>query len=152
MNEQTDAFGKLILRLYLGLALLGHGIPKILHGISGITNEVVDDGVPAWQEILQGLGGVTDAVVSHGLPAWVAYGVYAGEVLGPVLVILGLFCRVGAGLIVVSMLFAIGLVHIQEVLTLSEHGSWALELQGFFLFTALAVGLLGSGRYALKPD
>ena len=29
-------------------------------------------------------------------------------------------------------------------------GGWALELQGFFLFTAVALIFLGPGRYKLK--
>jgi putative oxidoreductase len=33
-----------------------------------------------------------------------------------------------------------------ELLTLSQTGGWALELQGMYLFTALAVALLGAGR------
>lgn len=130
MNDHSAAIGKLILRLYLGLALLGHGIPKLLGGIDGVTG----------------------MVVGHGLPAWVAYGAYLGEVVGPLLVIIGFYTRIGAGLIVVSMLFAFGLAHVNDLFTLSDHGSWTLELQGFFLFTALAVGLLGSGRYAVRPD
>jgi len=35
---------------------------------------------------------------------------------------------------------------------LIAQGGWALELQGFFLFTGLAIACLGSGRYALRPD
>ncbi len=29
-------------------------------------------------------------------------------------------------------------------------GGWALELQGMFLFSAVALCFLGSGRYAMK--
>ncbi|MDN5844541.1 MAG: DoxX family protein [Alcaligenaceae bacterium] len=130
MHEELADVGKLILRLYLGLALIGHGIYKILHGIDPIMG----------------------LVMNHGLPGWVAYGVYAGEVLGPVLIILGLFSRVGAGLIVINMLFAFWMVHMQQLLTLDAHGGWALQLQGFFLFMALALGLMGSGRLAVYRD
>jgi putative oxidoreductase len=50
------------------------------------------------------------------------------------------------------MLFAIGLVHMDELFALSEHGGWAIELQAMFLLGGLAVMFLGSGRFALKPD
>jgi putative oxidoreductase len=50
------------------------------------------------------------------------------------------------------MLFAILLAHSAELLSLNEQGGWALELQGFILFSALAIALLGSGRFAVKPD
>ena len=49
-----------------------------------------------------------------------------------------------------NMLFAIILVHGNELLSLGRSGGWALELQGFFLFTAVAVIFLGPGRYKLK--
>ena len=41
-------------------------------------------------------------------------------------------------------------MHGHQLLTLSSNGGWALELQGFFLFTALALIFLGPGRYKLK--
>ena len=51
-----------------------------------------------------------------------------------------------------NMLFAILLVHTGDILALTEHGGWRLELQGFYLFGALAIVFLGSGKYAIKPD
>jgi putative oxidoreductase len=70
--------------------------------------------------------------------------------LAPLMVILGYHTRIGALLIVFNMLVAIALVHTQELLKLGGNGGWALELQGFFLFTALALIFLGPGRYKLK--
>jgi cytochrome bd-type quinol oxidase subunit 2 len=76
--------------------------------------------------------------------------IFRGEVLAPVLVIIGFYSRVGAALIVVNMLFALGLAHRHEFLALTKHGSWALELQGFFLLTALALAFMGPGRYSIN--
>lgn len=129
-NEQAADIGTLILRLYLGLVLLPHGIHKILYGVEGIT-------------------GMLEA---QGLPGLLAYGVYLGEVIGPLLVILGFYTRIGAGLIVANMLVALWLVHMDQLLLLNDHGSWALELQGFFLFSALALAFLGGGRYAVRSE
>jgi putative oxidoreductase len=47
------------------------------------------------------------------------------------------------------MIFAIVLVHRPELLTIGKQGGWALELQGMFMFTALALTLIGPGRYAM---
>ena len=47
------------------------------------------------------------------------------------------------------MLFAIGLVHMHELASITKMGAWALETQGLFLFGALAVALLGAGRFSL---
>ena len=120
--------GKLILRLTLGGLLLFHGISKLLNGTG----------------FIEGL------LASHGIPAFFAYGVFIGELLAPLMVILGYHTRIGALLIVFNMLVAIALVHTQELLKLGGNGGWALELQGFFLFTALALIFLGPGRYKLK--
>ena len=79
-----------------------------------------------------------------------AYGVYIGEVVAPLMVILGYQTRIGALIIVFNMLVAIVLVHSHQLLSLAGNGGWALELQGFFLFTALAVVFMGPGKYKLK--
>nr|WP_241264591.1 DoxX family protein [Marinobacter daepoensis] len=120
--------GKLIVRLTLGGLLLFHGIAKLLNGIGFIEGQLA----------------------SHGLPTILAYGVYIGEIIAPLMVILGYQTRIGALIIIFNMIVAIALVHGHQLLTLSSNGGWALELQGFFLFTALAVMFLGPGRYKLK--
>jgi len=124
----TEDIGKLVLRLTLGILLLLHGLAKISGGVDGIAG------------MLAGMG----------LPAALAYGVYIGEVLAPLLVIIGFYARIGALVIVVNMLFAIGLAHMKEIFALTETGAWAIELQAFFLFTAFAVALIGPGRFAVN--
>ncbi|WP_029404553.1 DoxX family protein [Stutzerimonas stutzeri] len=123
----TDDLGKLVLRVSLGVLILLHGLFKLQNGVDGII----------------GMLG------SHGLPALLAYGVYIGEVVGPALVIVGVFTRVGALLIAVNMLVAFGLAHLQELFSLGQMGGWALELQGMFLFGSIAVALLGAGRFSV---
>ncbi|WP_152205847.1 DoxX family protein [Marinobacter changyiensis] len=127
MLENAD-FGKLIIRLTLGGLMLFHGVAKLFNGISGIEG----------------------MLAGHGIPTIFAYGVFIGELIAPLMVILGYQTRIGALLIVFNMLVAIALAHGNELLALGRSGGWALELQGFFLFTALAVIFLGPGRYKLK--
>jgi putative oxidoreductase len=122
-----DDFGKLVLRLALGILILLHGIAKVKGGV----------------------GFLTPLVTGIGLPAWFSYGVYIGEIVAPIMVILGLFTRVGAFIIFVNMIFAIVLVHRPELLAMTKQGGWALELQGMFMFTALALMFLSPGRYAM---
>lgn len=129
---QNDALGKLILRLTVGVLMLFHGIDKITN-----TGSV------------EFIGG---KLAETGLPSAVAYGVYLGEVIAPLMIVFGFFSRVGGLIIAGNMLFAIGLMHTGGVFALTNHGGWALELQGFYLFGALAIVFLGSGRYAFKPD
>ena len=128
MNASTQQdIGKLVLRIALGLMILLHGIFKLRHGI----------------------GGIEGMVAAHGLPGFVAYGVLVGEVLAPVLLLLGWFSRVGAALVAVNMLFAFALAHMGQLARLNEQGGWALELQGMYLAAAVAIALIGPGKYSL---
>ena len=120
--------GCLLLRLALGGLILLHGLAKLAGGI----------------------GYITGLVTGAGLPAWVAYGVYVGEVIAPLMVIVGWYTRPAALVIAVNMLFAFGLAHRHELLEIGRSGGWALELQGLFLAVAVAVTLLGPGRYAVN--
>jgi putative oxidoreductase len=125
MNENT---GKLILRLMLGVLILTHGISKLTNGVD-------------WMD---------DMLTASGLPVFFKYGVYVGEVVAPALVILGFYTRAGAWLIAVNMLFAIGLAHWGEVFAITENGALAIEKQYLFMFSAIALALIGPGRYAIN--
>jgi putative oxidoreductase len=122
-----DDLGKLILRLTVGALLVFHGVHKMLTGIAPI-------------EAL---------VVAHHLPAALAYGVYIGEIIAPVMVILGLFARIGAGLIAINMIAAVALAGLGSIAAFTPSGGYALELEAFYLFGALSIALLGAGRFAI---
>jgi putative oxidoreductase len=128
MHNDLNDTGKLILRLTLGILILLHGIAKLIHGI----------------EPIEGM------VTGMGMPAFVAYGVYVGEVVGPLLLIIGFYARIGAALIAINMLFALALAHTSELTILTQTGGWALELQGMFLFTAIALMVMGPGRFGVN--
>lgn len=53
-------------------------------------------------------------------------------------------------MIAINMLFAIGLAHRNDIFSLGNSGGWALELQGMFLFTAIALALIGPGRFSIN--
>jgi putative oxidoreductase len=124
----ADDAGKLLLRVVLGVLILLHGIAKITKGVSGIEG----------------------MVTSQGLPGFLAYGVYIGEVLAPVFLILGFYSRVAAVIIALNMVVAIALAHAKDLFVLGQQGGWALELQGMFLFTAIALVLTGPGRFSIN--
>ena len=128
----NDAVGKLVVRLTVGILMLLHGVAKVLH--------------PGTLDFIGG------TLTGAGLPEVLAYGVYFGEILAPLMIILGVQARIGGLIIVINMLFAILLVHSGDLFSLTEHGGWRLELQCFYLCGGLAVMFLGSGRLAIKPD
>ncbi len=128
-----DAIGKLVLRLTLGILILFHGISKAMHPTGAIAY-------------------VSGQLTSANLPTFIAYGVFVGEVLAPIMIVLGIYSRIGGLIVVINMIFALALVHGAQLFSLAKTGGWALELQGFYLLTGLALLFLGSGRIAVKPD
>ena len=128
-NEQL---AKLLLRLGVGGMMLLHGIAKV--------------GSDASAAFIKG------SLMTNGLPTFLYYGVFIGELLAPLLIIAGLYSRIGGLLVAGNMVFAIFLVHMSEIFKLNGYGGWEIELQMFYLLGGLCIAFLGSGRYAIKPD
>ncbi|HEX4971233.1 MAG TPA: DoxX family protein [Steroidobacteraceae bacterium] len=128
MTRTNADLGRLALRVALGGLILFHGIAKLMGGIDPITG----------------------LVTAMGLPAFVAYGVYVGEIVAPVLVIVGWYSRLGSLLIAINMVFALALAHRAELFKLAPSGGYALELQVLYLVVALALVLMGPGRYSMN--
>jgi putative oxidoreductase len=122
-----EELGKLVGRLSVGGLLLLHGIHKLLNGIAPIKAMVAD----------------------HHVPEMVGYGVYMGEIVGPILVILGVFSRIGGLLISINMIVAILLAGTGSLFMLKAEGGYALELEVFYLLGGASIVLLGAGRLGL---
>ena len=121
-------FGKLILRLTVGGLMLFHGYAKIQDG---------------------GLNGITKMVTDQGWPEQIAYGVFIGEILAPLLLIIGWQTRFAAFIMVVNMGLAVFLAHIDDLTTITDRGTYRLEVQAFYFFCSLAIMCLGSGAFGL---
>jgi putative oxidoreductase len=130
---KSETLGKLVLRLALGALILFHGVSKAMHPSGAIAY-------------------VSGQLTAANSPTYLAYGVFIGEVLAPIMIILGIHSRIGGLIVVVNMIFALMLVHGGQLFSLAQTGGWALELQGFYLLTGLALFFLGSGKIAVKPD
>ena len=48
------------------------------------------------------------------------------------------------------MVFAVAIAHRADLFLLTGQGGWKLELQGMYLFTALALTFMGQGRYSVQ--
>jgi putative oxidoreductase len=127
VTASTEDTGKLVLRAALAILLLFHGVSKLIGGV----------------------GFITGMLTKAGLPPAVAYLVYIGEVVAPLLILFGVWTRAAALVVVINMMVAFLLVHTGQFFTMSQTGGWALELEGFYLASALAVALLGAGRYSV---
>jgi len=126
MFNQPD-LAKLLLRLSLGGLMMFHGIHKLIHGI----------------------GAVKSMTTNAGLPEFFAYGVYVGELIAPLFIILGLYARIAAAVLGFNMIVAIGLAY-GFTLGLTKHGGLLIELPLMFLIMSILVIFLGSGKYAVN--
>jgi putative oxidoreductase len=127
METKMDDGGKLVLRVLLAVLILFHGVSKLIGGV----------------------GFISGMLAKAGLPAALGYLVYVGEVIAPLLLLFGVFTRAAALVVVVNMIVALLLVHTRQFFTLNDTGGWALELQAMYLGAAVAVALLGAGRYSV---
>jgi putative oxidoreductase len=123
----ADDVAKLLLRLAVGGLMLFHGVQKIRHGVD-FMNPLLE---------------------AKGLPTFFAYGSYLGEVVAPLLILVGVLTRLASLVVAGTMVMAVYLALSNQVLTLNQFGGWAIELNAFFFLTALALALLGPGRFGV---
>ncbi len=122
-----EDFGKLLLRLAVGGLMLYHGLHKLIGGVDGISA----------------------MLVAKGLPGFIAYGVLVGEVVAPILLILGILTRPAALVLAFTMIVAWLMVGLGETAALEKTGAWAIESLVYFFVAALAIAFMGAGKYAL---
>ncbi len=127
MIPNSSDIAKLLLRLTTGMLILFHGIHKMIHGI----------------------GGVESLLKSAGFPEILAYGVYIGEVIVPIFLILGLYARVASLVLTFNMLMAIYLAY-GFSFALAKYGGLSMESPLLFLIMGILIFLLGSGKYSVN--
>jgi putative oxidoreductase len=124
---QNDNIAKLLLRVALGVLILFHGVHKLIYGI----------------------GGVEGMLSSAGLPTFLAYGVYVGELIVPIFIILGLYARVASLFLALNMLSAIYLAYDFSI-SIGKFGGLVIETPLLYLVMSLLVFFLGSGKYSVN--
>ncbi|MDR1614831.1 MAG: DoxX family protein [Campylobacteraceae bacterium] len=129
-NANSAHVGKLILRLLVGGLMFFHGINKIVHGVT----------------FIKGL------LATSIFPEFFAYGVYVGEILAPILLIIGFKTRLAALVLAINMLFVIFLTHTSDIFSLTAHGGLVLESVYFYLFASAAIFFLGGGKYSIDKN
>ena len=93
------------------------------------------------------LPGTAQFFASLGLPSILAYVTFAAELIGGALLIAGVYTRIVARALVPILLGATWAHAGNGWLFTAPNGGW--EYPAFLTIVALAVGLLGDGRYAL---
>jgi putative oxidoreductase len=120
--DRLQPLALLVLRIVLGVIMIGHGYPKV----TGISH-------------------VVGMVSGMGLPGWLAYVLAAVEFLGGILIIMGLFTRCASFAFLIDMSVAIWKVHWKNGLTRTEGVEFPLSLAAI----AFALIFFGAGPIAL---
>jgi putative oxidoreductase len=124
----NENLGKLLVRITIAGLMLFHGIHKIQTGVDGLGPMLQAKGVP---EIAR-------------------FGVFVGEVVAPVFILIGFWTRTAALVLAFNMVVAVWLAHANDFLKLQEQsGAWALELQAWYFFISLAIFFMGPGKYSV---
>ena len=127
LSSTSSLWATVPLRLALGIAFIGHGAQKVLGSFNG----------PGWAKFTS-----FPAPFPFMRPAWLWMGAAAvSELIGGILVLLGLFTRVGAFLITCVMLVAIF-----GFLWPRFFAPEGMELAVAFLGMALALLITGGGQ------
>lgn len=129
MRKNND-LGLLILRITISVLMLLHGIPKLSAGLEFIKTMLTE----------------------KGLPDFLAYGVFVGEILAPIAILIGYRTRIAAAIYAFNCLVAILMVHSSEIFSMGEHGGWAIELIGLYFFGALSLFFTGAGNIAVSKS
>lgn len=125
-KSSYEDHSKFILRFTVGFLMLFHGIAKI-----GNT------------------GFIESSFESMGLPSFLAYGVYLGEIIAPLMLILGIKVRIAALLIIATMITAILMAHIDDIFVITKYGAWAIELQMFYILASVSIILSGTDKFCI---
>ncbi len=129
INKNQDT-ALLTLRVLVGALIMLHGFGNLLSGYAFIS------------QVLE----------KAGIPSFFAAGAFMGEILAPILLIIGFRTRLAALAIAATMLVATLLVHRGEIFALNQFGGWAVELQAFYFFGAIALFFSGAGRMAVSKS
>ncbi|HYG01287.1 MAG TPA: DoxX family protein [Chryseosolibacter sp.] len=128
MSAGNEDIGRLLLRITCGGLLLMHGSHTLFNGLDHIRRFLSQSGLP---EVL-------------------AYGNIVGEVIAPVFMIAGYKARLAALVVAFNMLLSVLLAHRDIVFQRNDFGGWMIELNVFFLVTAVVVVLIGPGQISVR--
>lgn len=99
-----------------------------------------------WHKVVNGIDMPSARLESWGIPGFLMYFAYISEVLAPLLILAGTFCRLSTITIFVTMLIVLYL-DIKTGIGFDIHGAPTNETQLFYLLFSAALIFTGPGRY-----
>jgi putative oxidoreductase len=127
MKKNMD-FGFFLVRIAIGFPMLVYGISKLFSGV----------------------GFIETMLTEKGLPGFLAYGVYLGEVVAPILIIAGFRTRIAGVVFAINCLTAILLAQTDAIFARNPYGGWALELLFIYMVCGISLFFTGAGRWAIS--
>lgn len=128
LEPHRDDAAKLLLRITLAGLTLFHGYDKLANGLVGVRHDLA----------------------GAGMPLAMAYGVYLGEVIAPILILLGLWTRPAAIVLAGSILFATVTAHPHDYISVTHIGAFAAESYVFYVLVGATIALTGAGRFSVR--
>ncbi len=120
--------GILLLRVSIASTMLIYGISKLIHGIDFISN----------------------LIVQFGLPQFLSYGVYVGEIIAPLLIIIGYRTKLAGLIFAINCFVATLMVQLPNLLKLDEAGGWEMGPLFIYTFFGIALFFTGGGKYSVS--
>lgn len=120
--------GLLLLRIILSVTMLFYGINKLIHGADFIRDSLLDSG----------------------LPGFLYYGVFVGEIIAPILILVGYRTRLISLIFAFNMLCALVMMRMGDFFSLNSNGGWSIDLLMIYLLGGLVLYFTGPGKFALS--
>lgn len=103
--------------------------------------------------IAKAMGGYTfiEKMLEHiGLPSFIAWFSVAAELIGSIMIVLGIWTRAAATIMVGNMVVAILMAHATHIFSIdATTGGWAIELPMLYLLGAATLCFTGAGKFAI---
>jgi putative oxidoreductase len=129
VQSRTASAGLLLVRLATGLLLVPHGYAKASGGVTMLAAGLAQKGFPA--------------------PTLLAWCATLAELVGGLMLALGLLTRPAAAVVAFNMVVAWASMHLADFLKIGGPGGSAFEYPFLLSLNALALVIAGGGRYSL---
>ncbi len=106
-----------------------------------------------WHKLTHGVGHLQEDLILLGFPGFVAYLAYVGEIVAPIMLLLGTYSRAAALFILGTCVFIFMVRWGNGTFLVSPKTGGLIIAEAYlYLSSALAIFFAGSGRFALRPD
>lgn len=137
----SSSLGLFFLRLIFGSSFLLHGFHKV-------------------QNLHSSLEGIKNLLIEAKIPDFLAYGVFIGEVLAPLFIIIGFYTRISSAIVFFNCLVILYVTQIKvlafdqvlNIFTLGSRGEFANELVFLYIACSLCLIFTGSGKIAVRKS